>query len=208
MKIINIVTGPYQTNVYILINDDNSTEKKPAAVIDPGGGAAEILGAIQKYNLDARYILLTHAHFDHTCAIDEVAEKTGAKLLMHESDAVMLADNENNGGSRIQIKNTIKTRPEFISNGEVITLGGLAIQVLHTPGHSPGSVCYIAGNVMFSGDTLFAGAIGRTDFPYSDHAKMLESLKKISSLTGEYTVYPGHDEKTTLSREKRYNHYL
>jgi len=203
MKIITCTTGALAENCYIIY------DSKVAAVIDPGDDADVILDIIDKNGLEVKYILLTHGHFDHIGAVKEIKDKTGALVCIHKEDAFMLVDSAKNLSSFMGELFKTDEADILLRDGSVIDLDGIEIKVLHTPGHTPGGVCYLAGDVMFSGDTLFFMSIGRSDFPYSDPGALDHSLNcVIKSLEKDYKVYPGHGDPTTLSFEKCNNPYL
>ena len=191
MNIQKLTLGLYQTNTYLLAND---TE---AVVIDPGYEADTILDALAGKTLKA--ILLTHGHFDHVGAVKELVAETGCEVWIHAAEA---------------------TQPPMVTAGPlyfthtydegdtVSPIAGLELTVLHTPGHTPGSVCLLMGKEMFSGDTLFACSFGRTDLPGGDPRKMMESLRRLASLQGNFFIHPGHGGSTTLDAEKRFNPYM
>ena len=193
MRVETFVRGPLQNNVYLLC-DEISNE---AAIIDPGIGSDDLLKNIEEQQLRLRYVLVTHAHFDH---IDNVAlfrEQTGAKVVSHRADAAVL---EEQAGVSADV---------LLHGGEVLTVGSLAIQVLHTPGHSPGGVSFLVEDHLFAGDTLFAGSIGRSDFPDSDGALLLRAIAgEILPLPDETHVLPGHGDATTIGTERANNPFL
>ena len=198
MKVKLLQTGPLGTNCYILEDE----ESRQAAVIDPGGDAPEILRALE--GADLRYILLTHGHYDHTGAVAELdAAFPQAAIYAHEKD-VHHADTE-----LFPLSTQVKGL-NFYDEGAWITFGEerVKLQVLHTPGHSEGSVTLRCGDLLFCGDTLFAGSCGRTDFPGGNVNKMMASLRRLGELEGDLQVCPGHMQLTTLDRERRYNPYL
>ena len=198
MKIISMQVGPIMTNCYILIDE----ESKKTAVIDPGEDADRILAALREEDSQVEYILLTHGHYDHTTAVPQLhAALPEAKIYIHQADA-------NGAGSRLfplagEVEDLL-----LYDEGDVLSLGGLTIEVLHTPGHSPGSVTLKAGNVLFTGDTLFAGDCGRTDLPGGSYAQLMASLKRLGELEGDYKVLPGHNAPSTLDREREYNSFV
>ena len=196
MKVRIMQVGPIGTNCYIL--EDESTHQ--AAVIDPGGDTPRLLTALK--GLDVRYILLTHGHYDHTGAAAELsAAFPKAEVYIHEKDY------RDVDPSLFPLRTEL-SGVKFYGEGDRLTLGGLELQVLHTPGHSEGSVTLRCGDVLFCGDTLFAGSCGRTDFPGGDTAKILSSLRRLGELEGDLQVLPGHMEDSTLSRERQANPYL
>ncbi len=198
MKIISMQVGPIMTNCYILIDE----ESKKTAVIDPGEDADRILAALREEDSQVEYILLTHGHYDHTTAVPELhAALPQARIYIHQADA-------NGAGSKLfplasQVEDLL-----LYDEGDTLALGGLTIQVLHTPGHSPGSVTLQVEDVLFSGDTLFAGSCGRTDLPGGSYDQMMASLKRLGELEGEFRVLPGHNIPSTLDREREYNSFM
>ena len=184
-----LAVGPYQSNCYILGNKDSNE----GIIIDPGDEVFRIMKEVSTNNLAIRYILMTHGHFDHTSAASEVKRITKAPVLIHPLDAPGL-----------------NFKPDgHLQDGQEISLGTYNISVIHTPGHSPGSVCFHAPGAVFTGDTLFAGSIGRTDFPGGSHEKLIEGvLKKIFPLGDTLRVYPGHGPVSTIERERLYNPFF
>ena len=186
------------TNCYILIDE----ESKKTAVIDPGEDADRILAALREEDSQVEYILLTHGHYDHTTAVPELhAALPQARIYIHQADA-------NGAGSKLfplasQVEDLL-----LYDEGDTLALGGLTIQVLHTPGHSPGSVTLQVEDVLFSGDTLFAGSCGRTDLPGGSYDQMTASLKRLGELEGEFRVLPGHNAPSTLDQEREYNSFV
>ena len=198
MKIISMQVGPIMTNCYILIDE----ESKKTAVIDPGEDADRILAALREEDSQVEYILLTHGHYDHTTAVPELHKALPeAKIYIHQADA-------NGAGSRLfplagQVDDLL-----LYDEGDTLPLGTLTIEVLHTPGHSPGSVTLKAGDVLFTGDTLFAGDCGRTDLRGGSWEEILVSLGRLGKLEGNYHVLPGHEGTSDLDTERKINPYL
>lgn len=198
MQVKVLQVGPIGTNCYLLEDE----KAHVAAVIDPGDEAGRILQVIKDDGVDVKYILLTHGHYDHTTAVPELHQALPqAEIYIHKADA-------NGAGSRLfplagQIPDL-----KFYDEGDALTLGELTIQVLHTPGHSKGSVTLKVGDVLFCGDTLFAGSCGRTDLAGGSYDEIMASLKKLGELPGDYHVCPGHDMTSTLERERRSNPFL
>ena len=200
MKIEALYFGDRWANSYLLTDDDGVS-----ALVDPGAPTPRLPKALEGKNV--RYILLTHGHYDHITAVPAVKEATGAQVMIHRLDAPMTED----AGSSLALLALGRSPEPFtpdrlLEDGEVLSFGD--IRVLHTPGHTPGSVCFVGGDYILSGDTLFAGGIGRTDFPGSDPADMKKSLRRLVGLSGDYTVYPGHGESTTLENERVNNCYI
>ena len=196
MKIQLLQTGPLGVNCYLLEDE----ESRQAAVIDPGGDAPEILAALE--GADLRYILLTHGHYDHVGGAAALAKAAAqARVYLHRDD--YLETDLDLFPLRSQLEDVT-----FYGEGDEIPLGGAKLRVLATPGHSRGSVTLLLGDLMFCGDTLFAGSCGRTDFPGGDMEEMMSSLRRLGELEGDFRVCPGHMELTTLDQERRTNPYL
>ena len=191
MNIQKLTLGLYQTNIYILSND---TE---AVVIDPGYEPDTILDALEGKELKA--ILLTHGHFDHVGAVKELVAETGCKVYIHAADLSL---------PPMITAGQLYYTHTYAEGDTVCPIDGAQIAVLHTPGHTPGSVCLLLGDQMFSGDTLFEGSCGRMDLPGGDQLQMHQSLNRLVSLQADYHIHPGHGGSTTLSAEKRYNPYM
>ena len=195
MNIITLVLGPLETNCY-LVSDERSGL---CAVIDPATRSAKILETVQAQGWRVGCILLTHAHFDHTGALKSLhAALPDVPIYVHAQDT---DNNTNMSNGNLVYTNTY-------ADGDTVSCGELAFRVLHTPGHTPGSVCLQCENALFTGDTLFAGSYGRTDFIGGDDAAMRLSLARLGHLEGDYTVLPGHGESSTLDYERRTNPYL
>lgn len=205
MKIQKFIVGLMGTNCYFLIGN-NSDE---CAVVDPGAEAGRIIQKLEEKKLKCTHILLTHAHFDHIMALETVREATGAPVFVHEADSEFLTDNDLNCMS-VFSSEKIKINPaeNLLKDGDVLEIAGERVRVMHTPGHTPGSVCFLCGSDIVSGDTLFRGSIGRYDLPGGDFMTLLSSLKAISELDGDRRIYPGHGPSTTLTREREANLYL
>ena len=196
MQIKMMQVGPLGTNCYLL-EDEKS---KLAAVVDPGGDAPRILSQAQADGVEVKMILLTHAHFDHTGGVAELcASLPGVPVYLHPADAALL-------GSEVFPAIGAATVP--YEDGDTVQLGELTIQVLHTPGHTPGGVCLLVGDALFTGDTLFQGSMGRIDFQGGSYEDIMASLRKLDHLPGDYQVLPGHMDSSTLERERRTNYYL
>ena len=195
MKISVLQLGSYGTNCYLVWDE---SANNAAAIIDPGDQADVVLDAIRQQNLQVQAILLTHGHFDHVGAVAAIQAATGCKVYLHAADLALPADL-----SGVPLKPT-----NTYDEGDTVQIGTITFHVLHTPGHTPGSVCLIANDVLFSGDTLFAGSCGRTDFEGGSWQQMEQSLRRLDKLEGNYTVFPGHMGSSTLDRERRGNLFL
>ena len=193
MKIIPFFACGWESNSYIIISDGQ------AALIDAGVSATAVLDALKEENAELKYILLTHGHFDHTSSADLIREATGAQLLIHAEDAEMLTDAEKSALAFFFGKyDTLAPCDRELNEGDLIQLGNEEISVMHTPGHSKGSVCYLVGNALFTGDTLFDGNYGRFDLYGGDRDALYGSLKRLASLDGKLEIFPGHNRSNTL----------
>ena len=197
MLIKCIPVGQIETNCYI-VTDENTLE---CAVIDPGDESNAILDYIEDHKLKPKYIFLTHGHFDHTMAVSAIHEETGAVVCMNKKDAGAVIENA-------PFKFNPPADTIYYKEGDRLTVGSLTFDVLETPGHTPGGVTLKCGDALFTGDTLFAGSCGRTDLYGGDMNELLRSLKRLADLPGNYEVYPGHMDSSTLDRERRYNYYI
>lgn len=197
MLIKSLTLGHIQTNCYI-VTDENTLE---CAVIDPGAESNTVLHYLEDNKLKCRVILITHGHFDHTGAVEEVMKQTGAAAYMNEKD---VKKNLTELGYRF----TPPKGMNFIGEGDEITVGSLVFEVIETPGHSSGGLTFRCGEALFTGDTLFRDSCGRTDLPGCNSDDIMKSLKKLYDLPGDYEVYPGHMEGTTLERERRHNYFM
>ena len=200
-----LVVGPIQANCYVL----GCERTKEAAVIDPGGDVDKILMTLAKDKLRCVYIINTHGHFDHTGDNKRLKEVTGAKLVIHRADAPMILD-QGSSGSLWGMEVEDSPPPDlYVEERDVITFGDISLQVIHTPGHSPGGISLLSNKMVFAGDTLFAGSIGRTDLPGGDYETLIRNVKeKIFPLGDDVVIYPGHGPKTTVGREKRSNPFF
>ena len=195
MKMTTMALGAYQTNCYIAWADDSNE----CIVVDPGYEPERVLAQTEKLGKKIAAILLTHGHFDHVGAVRLVAEEAGCKVYLCKEDTTLP---ERFTAGPLYYTHTY-------GEGDTISpIPGVELSVLHTPGHTPGSVCLLYGQDMFSGDTLFEGSCGRVDLPGGDPRQMMESLHRLASLQADYRVHPGHGGSTTLAEEKRYNPYL
>ena len=204
MQIETLILGAIEENCYIVYD-----ENRNAAVIDPGDEAIDILSVVTEESLDVKGILLTHGHFDHTGAVSDIRKETGAQVYLHEQDEFLIKA----GPEQAKLFG-LKPPPVFkadvyVKEGSVIHIGDLSFKVLHTPGHTPGSVSFLIQDALFCGDTLFHGGIGRTDLSGGDYERIMQSIqKKILVLPGHTRVYSGHGPPTIIEKEKTQNPFL
>lgn len=198
MKVSVMQVGPIGTNCYFLQDEESGL----MAIIDPGDDWERILHQVKKAEGEVKYILLTHGHYDHTTAVpDLVKALPGVQVYIHQADA-------NGAGSQLfPLAAQVKDLNNY-DEGDTLSLGSLTIEVLHTPGHSKGSVTLKVGDVLFTGDTLFCGSCGRTDLRGGSYEQIMQSLKRLGELKGDFHVCPGHEATSTLERERRSNPFL
>jgi len=194
--------GAYGCNCYAISSGED------IALVDIGEATDEIIEFANENGDKIKYILETHCHFDHICGVEKIIKKTNAKLVIHKEDVVGLSNPEYSLTSRVGFPQPKLKADIEVEDGDTLPFGGGEIKVLHTPGHTSGSVVYILGNKMLSGDTLFNGSIGRTDFISGSIEQMRASLERLKNFTEDYEVFPGHGCPTTLSFEKETNIYF
>jgi glyoxylase-like metal-dependent hydrolase (beta-lactamase superfamily II) len=202
MKIKRLPLESIAINCYLI-----STEKT-AIVIDPGFYSAEVENFLNDNLSKERLILLTHCHFDHIGDADHLREVTNTKIAIGILDNASLSDENKNLCNLFGVQLKPFSADITLSDGEVYSLGDIDIKVIHTPGHTLGGVCYLIDGVLFSGDTLFNGSIGRTDFPDGDFSTLKNSVNKIYQLPDDTKVYSGHGDITTIGYEKKYNPFI
>jgi len=197
--------GPIMANCYVL----GCEETKEAVVIDPGDEADRILMALSESGLRVKYLVNTHGHFDHVGANARMKEITGAELLIHKDDELMLKDLSKAAATFGLRAENSPPSDRNLADGDKVTFGNITLTVIHTPGHSRGGICLYTKGALFSGDSLFAGSIGRTDLPGGDYDTLISSLKeKLLGLDEKTIVYPGHGPETSILQEKRMNPFL
>ncbi|MCL2213458.1 MAG: MBL fold metallo-hydrolase [Oscillospiraceae bacterium] len=205
MKFITLTVSKAHTNCYILFDQ----VARRAVVIDPGDSGEQIKATLEENGLALDKILLTHGHWDHIWAVDELMAD-GVEFIMHKADLPYLTHDMNKplsiAGFDAQPISATPTR--FVEDGDTIPCDGFDIGVMHTPGHTPGSVLFFVENHVFTGDFLFAGSIGRYDFPGGNREAMHESLRKVAAITQDYAVHPGHMGSTTLAHEQANNPHI
>jgi len=198
MLIKTLTVGFLGTNCYVVTDE----ETRKSAIIDPGAESNTILDYVESNKLTTEAIFLTHGHFDHVLALEAVMEATGAPVYMNKQDAFMSGKPHN----PVDFNNDPGIH--WYSEGDIMAVGGLAFTVFETPGHSPGSVTLVCESALFTGDTLFRDSCGRTDLEGGDMDTLLMSLRRLAAMEGDYEVYPGHAESSTLDRERSFNYYV
>lgn len=203
MKVLTMTVGSLLENCYLVY------EGPEAVVIDPGADAQDILDTIRKNGLKLTHILLTHGHYDHIGAVQELKDRTGAKICIHMDDAEMLKSARKNLSISVGTPSVTYSPDMLLYDGQVIETGGMSIQVIHTPGHTPGGVCFAVGDNLFTGDTLFNRSVGRTDFPGGSAVQLGRSMNDVlGNISQNYIVYPGHGPFSTLDYEKKNNPFM
>ena len=204
MEIKRLIVGMVQTNCYIAVHP----ETKEAVIVDPGDEAARIEDALAQTGAKAKAILLTHGHFDHVTAMEELRRDLGVPVYACEQEQAVLADPDKNLSVQFQGGGLHLKADMLLKDGETFEAAGYTFQMLHTPGHTPGGCCYYMEQegVLFSGDTLFHGSRGRTDFPGGSESEIMKSIREklLKKLPDETAVLPGHNDSTTIGTEKVY----
>ena len=201
MKVLSLMVGPIMTNCYLLCDE----VAKVCAVIDPGDEPERIEALMATTGCTPVMILLTHGHFDHCTGVAGLLKKwPDLPVYIHEADVT------DSSGSELTFRRLGEKNQRYYQESDTLTVGGLTLRVMETPGHSRGSVCLLVEGqgVIFSGDTLFRGNCGRCDFPGGDYRAMLRSLARLGRLEGQYQVYPGHEEATDMDYERKANPYM
>ena len=207
LSVYLFTVGPLQENCYLLADE----KSKAAVLIDPGDDADLLLGVLKEKNYKLQAIWLTHAHFDHVGAVEDITQAFDVPVLLHAKDNI-LYDNAAMAAARWEI--TIKQpskKPTELKDGQILKLGDTEVECIFTPGHAPGHIAFYikAEKLLLSGDALFKEGIGRTDLPFGDHQQLLKSIKeRLFVLPDDTNVYAGHGEGTTIAHEKEYNHFV
>ncbi len=200
-----MTVGSFLSNCYIV----GSEATKEAAIIDPGADFDKIVNKLNEHELTPKIIILTHAHGDHIGAVSALVDKYGVKVYVHKEDAGMLKDSNINFSKMIIGKSISITPDTELNDGDIIKLGDLEFEIIHTPGHTRGGICIKVGNIMMTGDTLFNKSIGRTDFPGGSFDEIIRSIKeKIFKYDDDIVIYPGHNSPSTIKSEKLGNPFV
>lgn len=205
MTVLPIPVGELETNCYLIYD-----RPQEAVIVDPGAEADRILHTIAEHGATVKAILLTHAHFDHILAAEEVAKACAAPLYIHELEKPALTDGMLNLSSLMGQGTCHLQADHFLKDGDEVAVGELVFRVVHTPGHTVGSCCYelVGRNILIAGDTLFRRSYGRTDLPGGNYRQLKESLHRLFQMEGDAVVYPGHGPATTLAEERGQNPIL
>jgi len=195
--------GMLGSNCYILGNDGEGI------VIDAGANSDNVMALVEKNALTIKSIILTHTHIDHICYVEELRKQTGAKVLVHELDARGLSDKLYNSADEYGVDKIFNIADSVLQNGDVLTVGDMKIEIIHTPGHTKGSICIKTGKILFTGDTLFRMAIGRTDFEGGSRVELDDSvINKLMKLEDDLVIYPGHGAPSTIGFEREHNPFI
>lgn len=201
MLIKSIVVGPLEVNCFIVADEGS----KKAMVVDPGDEPDRIMDTIKNNDFVVEYIICTHGHFDHVGAVSDLKKETDAKVLIHNDELEIYDAAKDMAAFWGYDLDPLPDPDILVKEEESIKIGDLSFKVIHTPGHSPGGICLYGEGIVITGDTLFAGSVGRTDFHGGDMNRLKESFKRLMSLPENTRVLPGHGPETTIGREKREN---
>jgi len=200
MILRKLIVGPIASNCY-LIGSETTGE---GMIVDPGDEASRILNTVKELGLEIKFIVLTHTHWDHMSALSEVSEATAAEVCVHTDESGSIPARSPSG-----VLDSPAAPVHWLRGGDGLDVGDLRFLVIHTPGHTPGSICLLGNGILFSGDTLFNCGVGRTDLPGSSHRQLMDSLTtKLMILPDDTTVYPGHGPDTTIGAERRTNPFI
>lgn len=199
-----LVVGPLEENAYVI--GDEATRQ--AIVVDPGDEADRIIDIIKDKNLKVHSVICTHTHFDHVGAVGDIRKATGAKILIHKNDLQVYETAKDQAAFWGYDIDDIPEPDGFIDEGGVIEAGNLKFKVMHTPGHSPGGICLYGEGILLSGDTIFKGSVGRTDFPGGSTEELKKSFRRVLDLPQDTKIYSGHGPETTVGMEKKTNFFV
>jgi hydroxyacylglutathione hydrolase len=209
MKINRLVLGEYQTNCYVLREDASAND---CLIVDAGLGSAELISFLEENRLNPVAVVLTHGHIDHIAAVTELRKQyPDIKVYIHKLDAPMLTQPQHNLSALVGGALSIEPADLLVDNKSIIEQAGVKLEVLHTPGHTPGGICLYSNDegIIFTDDSLFAESIGRTDFPNGSMERLLKSIRQhLFNLPDDTIVYPGHGPATTIGHEKKHNQFL
>jgi glyoxylase-like metal-dependent hydrolase (beta-lactamase superfamily II) len=203
MILERLVVGPLEENTYIVADE----ETKQAIVIDPGDEADRILEVIKDRDLHVNSIICTHTHFDHVGAVGDMRKATGAEILIHEEDMQVYASARDQAAFWGYEVDDLPEPDGFLDDGDEVEAGNLKFKVIHTPGHSPGGICLYGEGVLITGDTIFKGSVGRTDFPGGNIEELKKSFRRLLDLPEDTKIYSGHGPETSVGMEKKTNFF-
>jgi len=204
MIVKKFVVGSLENNCFLVIEEMS----KECFITDPGDEPDRIMDFITESKLKVKYLVCTHAHFDHVGAVPELKKETGAKIVLHKADLPIYESSQEHAAMWGFEIDPLPQPDIFVSDGDTINIGNLHFEILHTPGHSPGGICMYGEGVVITGDTLFAGSVGRTDLPGGDVLKLKVSFQRLMSLPDRIRVLPGHGPETTIGRERTENFFV
>lgn len=206
MKIKRIQAGIYAVNCYIIYSED---QNRDAVIVDPGGDSKSIIKEVEKNELNAKYIVLTHGHGDHIGAVSDLKKHFNIPVMIHKDDAEMAKDHALNLSGNMAMGEVSFVPDQLLKDGDKIEFGGEYLKVIHTPGHTKGGICLYYPGVLITGDTLFEGSIGRTDLYGGDYDSLMRAIKnKLLQLPEDTVIFPGHGGQSTLKKEKTTNPFL
>jgi len=203
MIIKKFVVGPLENNCFLVIEEVS----KECFITDPGDEPDRIMDFVNENTLKVKYLVCTHTHFDHVGAVSDLKKDTGAKIVIHKDDLPIYESSQDHAAIWGFEIDPLPQPDAFVSDGDTIAIGNLQFEILHTPGHSPGGICIYGEGFVITGDTLFAGSVGRTDLPGGDIQKLKTSFKRLMSLSDGVKVLPGHGPETTIGRERTDNFF-
>jgi glyoxylase-like metal-dependent hydrolase (beta-lactamase superfamily II) len=203
MVIEKFVVGPLESNCFIIIEEVS----KECFVTDPGDEPDRVMDFIAENRLKVLYLVCTHAHFDHVGALPDLQIETGAKIVIHRADLPIYERSHEHAAMWGFEIDPLPWPDVFVSDGDTIDIGDLHFEIIHTPGHSPGGICVYGEGIVITGDTLFAGSVGRTDLPGGDMMQLRTSFKRLMALSDSVRVLPGHGPETTIGCERTENFF-
>ncbi len=201
LLIVDLTVGPLQTNCFVIAD----TVSGEAMVVDPGDEPDRIMDVVHENSLKVKYVVCTHAHFDHLGAVSDIKAETGARVVLHRDELGIYASARDLAVLWGFDLDQLPPPDMLVGEGDKIDIGGSHFEIFHSPGHSPGGICLYGESIVVTGDTLFAGSVGRTDFPGGDIDKLKESFRRLMSLPEQTRVLPGHGPETSIGHEKREN---
>lgn len=203
MIIQKIIVGPLESNCYIIADE----QTKEAIIVDPGDEPDIIIDFIKEKTLQVKYVVCTHAHFDHIGAVSEMKQETGAPIVIHRDEQEVYRSTRKQAALWGFDLEELPKPDMLVSEGDILEIGSLKFMIIHTPGHSPGGICLSGEDILITGDTVFAGSVGRTDLHGGDIIQLKKSFKRLMSLPEKIKILPGHGPETTIGKEKKENFF-